>query len=32
PMGPEFFELAKEGVPVYPMEELPVEGSASRRS
>jgi hypothetical protein len=25
PMGPEFFELAKEGVPRYPMEALPVE-------
>ena len=31
PMGPEFFELAKEGVPLYPMEELPVEGGASRK-
>ena len=29
PMGPEFFELAKEGVPLYPMEALPVEGGTS---
>lgn len=29
PMGPEFFELAKEGVPLYPMEALPVEGGAN---
>ena len=32
PMGPDFFELAKEGVPVYPMEALPVEGGTSRKS
>ena len=31
PMGPEFFELAKEGVPLYPMEALPVEGGTSRK-
>ena len=31
PMGPEFFELAKEGVPLYPMETLPVEGGTSRK-
>jgi hypothetical protein len=29
PMGPAFFELAKEGVPLYPMEALPVEGGAN---
>ena len=32
PMGPEFFELAKEGVPLYPMEALPVEGGTSRKT
>ena len=32
PMGLEFFELAKEGVPLYPMEELPVEGGTSRKT
>jgi hypothetical protein len=32
PMGPDFFELAKEGVPLYPMEALPVEGGTSRKA
>ena len=31
PMGPDFFELAKEGVPLYPMEALPVAGGTSRQ-
>ena len=29
PMGPKFFELAKEGVPRYPMEALPPAGSGA---
>jgi len=32
PMGPEFFELAKEGVPLYPMEALPVAGGTTPKS